>query len=69
MPRAWVFSLPVWVFSVLMLAWSLWLAFSLLGWLKWGWRCFSTEGLWRKVELRRKEKAVSPAPENNGPDQ
>ncbi|RJQ68958.1 MAG: hypothetical protein C4519_22360 [Desulfobacteraceae bacterium] len=48
MPQAWVFSLPVWVFRVLMLAWSLWLAWALLGWLKWGWRCINKEGLWRK---------------------
>lgn len=68
MPRAWVFSLPVWVFSVFMLAWSLWLAFSLLGWLKWGWRCFSREGLWRKVVLRKKKTVAPEGPENSEPE-
>lgn len=53
MPRPWVFSLPVWVFRALMLAWSLWLALSLLHWLKWGWYRFAQGGLWRKVALRR----------------
>jgi hypothetical protein len=53
MPRPWVFSLPVWGYRLLMLAWSLWLALALLGWLKWGWRCLGKEGLWRKVVLRR----------------
>jgi hypothetical protein len=31
-----------------MLAWALWLANSLLNWLRWGWGCFSAGGLWRK---------------------
>jgi hypothetical protein len=30
-----------------MLAWSLWLAASLVGWLKWAWTAFSTGGFWR----------------------
>jgi hypothetical protein len=59
MPRPWVFSLPVWGYRFLMLAWSLWLALALLGWLKWGWRALSKEGAWRKVVLRRaKDSAV-----------
>jgi len=32
----------------MMLIWSLWLAISLLNWLKWGWQCFSYAGLWKK---------------------
>jgi hypothetical protein len=53
MPQPWVLSLPVWIYRVLMLAWSLWLAWSILGWLKWGWRCFSANGTWRKIPRRR----------------
>ncbi len=56
MPQAWVFSLPVWVYRALMLAWSLWLALALLGWLKWGWRCFVQDGGWRKMPPRQKGK-------------
>ena len=56
MPDPWVISLPEWVFHGLMLLWSLWLAFSLLNWLKWGWQCFSQGGAWKKVELRWKRK-------------
>jgi hypothetical protein len=33
-----------------MLLWSLWMALSLLNWLRWGWECFSTEGLWRETK-------------------
>ncbi len=54
MPEPSVISLPEWVFRVLMLLWSLWLVFSLLSWLKWGWGCFSRGGAWKKMEIRRK---------------
>jgi hypothetical protein len=57
MPSAWVLSLPLFTFRILMLAWALWLALSLLGWLRWGWRCFSRDGIWRP--LRRKRKAAA----------
>jgi len=56
MPEPLVFSLPLFVFRILMLLWALWLAYSLLKWLRWGWKCFSEGGLWRKVELGRKKK-------------
>jgi len=52
-PQPWVLSLPMFVYRVLMLAWALWLAFSLLKWLKWGWECFVSNGLWRKIDLKR----------------
>ncbi|MGH8594859.1 MAG: hypothetical protein ACREV3_13720 [Gammaproteobacteria bacterium] len=48
LPQAWFVSVPLFGYRVLMLAWALWLAFALLGWLKWGWGCFSQGGLWRK---------------------
>ena len=64
LPQPWVFSLPVWVFRVLMLAWSLWLALALLGWLKWGWQCMGTGGRWRKIVLRRSRQAPETSPGN-----
>ena len=57
MPQPWVFSVPVWVYRGLMLAWSLWLALALLSWLKWGWTCFTKEGAWKKMPPRAKKKA------------
>lgn len=57
MPQPWVISLPLWVYRCLMLAWSLWLALALLAWLKWGWQCFSKDGLWRKMERRPKKQS------------
>lgn len=46
-PTAWVLSVPMLVYRGAMLAWSLWMALSLVAWLKWGWKSFSTGGLWR----------------------
>ena len=48
LPRAWVISLPMWVYRLAMLAWSLWLANALIGWAKWGWQAYSYQGLWRR---------------------
>ncbi|MCJ7555343.1 MAG: hypothetical protein MUP90_00310, partial [Gammaproteobacteria bacterium] len=46
---AWVFSVPLYVYRLLMLAWALWLASSLIGWLKWGWESFTTGGYWKQT--------------------
>jgi hypothetical protein len=53
LPTAWALSVPLWVYRGLMLLWALWLAYSLLKWLKWGWESFTSDGYWRvkpKVE-------------------
>ncbi len=50
-PQAWVLSVSIWFYRGLMLAWALWLAFAVLGWLRWGWRHFSRDGVWRRVNL------------------
>lgn len=52
MPRPQVYSAPLWLFRVVMLAWSLWLAVSLLSWLRWGWEGFSQGGVLRSPKLR-----------------
>ncbi|MDR7271045.1 hypothetical protein J2X20_003703 [Pelomonas saccharophila] len=44
--NAWVLSAPVWLYRVLMLAWALWLAASLLRWVNWAWKAFSEGGSW-----------------------
>ena len=58
LPIAQVVSLPIFVYRLLMLAWSLWLALALLSWLKWGWSCFSAGGLWKKKPLVIKQGEV-----------
>ena len=59
LPSPWVVSLPLWVYRLLMLAWSLWLAFSLVSWLRWGWGCFSRQQLWKPVHWRLKVRFPS----------
>ncbi len=46
LPQAWVISVPMWVYRVSMLLWSLWIAFALMGWLKWGWQQLNAGGFW-----------------------
>jgi hypothetical protein len=40
-------TVSIWWYRLLMLAWALWLAASLLRWLRWGWGQFSTGGCFR----------------------
>ncbi len=46
LPQPWVFSLPMWAYKLLMLAWSIWLANALLRWLPWGWKQLNHLGFW-----------------------
>jgi hypothetical protein len=48
LPQALVLSVPLWCYRVAMLAWSLWLVFALLRWVKWGWGIFAEGGVWPK---------------------
>jgi hypothetical protein len=61
-PIATVISAPMWLYRILMLAWSLWLAFVLLGWLKWSWQCFTTGGLWQQLREKAMKKKTAKAP-------
>ncbi len=61
LPQPEVLSAPLWVYRVLMLLWSLWLAISLLRWWRWGWDCLSEGGLLRGPERRTRKKRVRPA--------
>jgi hypothetical protein len=51
LPSARVYSLPLLVYRLLMLAWALWLAFALLSWIRWAWQGFSQGGRWIPVKL------------------
>ncbi|MDO9214837.1 MAG: hypothetical protein Q7U23_13540 [Methylococcales bacterium] len=65
LPAASVLSLPLIVYRLLMLAWALWLASALLNWLKWGWVCFSSNGLWRKKVVVDKKTVVTEPPKTD----
>jgi hypothetical protein len=51
--QAWLFSVPVLVYRLAMLAWALWLAQALLRWLRWGWQCFTSGELWRPLREKK----------------
>lgn len=59
-PAGGVLSVSVWFYKALMLAWSLWLAVSLIKWLKWGWESFSHEGLWKKKASKQTRADQAP---------
>ena len=61
-PQAWVWSVSIWWYRALMLAWALWLAFSLLGWLRWGWRHYARDGVWRSFQLFTRKAAKADTP-------
>jgi len=48
MPGARVLSLPMFTYRIVMLVWALWLAGTLLGWLKWAFSCWSRGGRWKR---------------------
>ena len=51
LPQPQIISVPMWIYRVLMLAWAMWLATSLLKWIKWGWQALNKDGFWRKKAL------------------
>lgn len=57
LPEPWILSVSIWWYRFLMLAWALWLANALLGWIRWGWEQFSHGGV-----FRRRAKVQVPAP-------
>jgi hypothetical protein len=48
LPGAGVFSVSLWVYKLAMLAWALWLAWSLIDWLRWAFEAWTRGGYWRK---------------------
>lgn len=54
LPSAFAISVPMLVYRMAMLAWALWLAHALLGWLRFGWESVGTGGAWRSGALSRR---------------
>ena len=55
-PQPWVISVPLSVFRFLMLLWSLWLAHSLVSWMRWAWQSFSKDCIWKPLGIRKVEQ-------------
>jgi len=62
LPRPWVLSVSMWWYRGLMLAWALWLAWSLIRWVPWAWNSFSAGGLWRRLLGQSHPPAPRPGP-------
>ena len=60
-PQATIVSIPLLFYRALMLVWALWLALSLLRWLRWGWNAFSQGGLWSNLDWKGSARKKQPA--------
>lgn len=65
LPRAGAFSLPLWAYKLAMLAWALWLANALIGWLRWAFGAWTQGGYWLS---RPKRATATPAADVPKPD-
>ncbi|MCK5648124.1 MAG: hypothetical protein KAI22_04525, partial [Gammaproteobacteria bacterium] len=63
LPEAGMISVPVYIYRLIMLAWSIWLAFAVIKWAQWGWAAFSHEEYWQSLPKRTKFKKKSTARE------
>ena len=69
LPVAWVVSIPMLVYRLAMLAWALWISFSLLNFLKLGWNNFSQPVLWHKIPGKAKPVQDNKDPGPTGQEQ
>ena len=54
LPQPVVFSVPLWIYKLLVLAWAFWIAYAIaLRWLPWAWRAWTARGFWRGKESAR----------------
>ena len=63
LPVASAWSLPLWVHKLAMLAWALWLASALVGWLRRGFAAWGEGGYWRSVGKPRVDVPAVEPPE------
>ena len=57
LPVPWIFSLPLWVYHLLMVGWGFWLAFALVRWVRTAWAAISQPILWPKGSKVQKPAA------------
>lgn len=49
LPQAWLLSIPLFWYRLAMLAWALWISFTLIKILRYGWHSFSEPVLWQQI--------------------
>ena len=54
LPIASAISVPLWVYKLAMLAWAIWLANALVGWLRFGFAAWTRDGHWRAMLRKAK---------------
>jgi len=59
-PRPWIIAVSMWWYRGAMLAWALWLAWSLMRWLPWAWQSFSGGGYWLRMFPESRDKSAKP---------
>lgn len=64
--NAWLISVPLVIYRVIMLLWAIWLAFALLHWLRWGWSCYTSNGYWREWHWSQKQSVDPHTKADNG---
>jgi len=62
LPAASAVSVPLWVYKVLMLAWAIWLANALIGWLRQAFAAWTRDGYWRPRPTAATLAAATPLP-------
>ncbi|MBN4055438.1 hypothetical protein JYU12_01700 [bacterium AH-315-K03] len=55
-PTVSVISVPLFVYRIVMLLWSLWLASKIIQWSTWGWQCYSNKTAWKHKIKQSKEQ-------------
>ncbi|MBD8872279.1 hypothetical protein [Rhodanobacter sp. DHB23] len=63
LPAGGVVSVSLWFYKLAMLAWALWLAFALIGWLQWAFAAWTHGGYWRRRDVGKDPPAQPPLPE------
>lgn len=61
LPAPRVVWLPIWAWRATMLAWSAWLAFSVVRWTRWGWRAFTAGGAWQSATPKATLAPLAPS--------
>ncbi|GLQ88615.1 CvpA family protein [Dyella flagellata] len=67
LPNAGVISVSLWFYKIAMLAWAIWLANALIGWLRWGFEAWTKGGYWRKREPKRPVPSLPAEPATDAP--
>jgi hypothetical protein len=62
LPDARAISVPLWVYKIAMLAWALWLANAVIGWLRYGFAAWSNGGYWRALRKSVVDVPAATAP-------